>query len=128
MIFTEDDAQAAINASDIANEITEALQFTGRRNDAFYFGVKVMCEWEGYDHKRMVKNCRLSRGTYQQMSTLKDELVELERIYNHHAKNKLFFSDYIRNKGANVRTYDTCYSTYDDVDVSTLKRKRRIAQ
>ena len=128
LVFTEDDAQAAINASNIANEITEAFQFTGRRNDAFYYGVKVMCEWKGYDHNRMVKNCRRLRGTYQQMSTLKDELVELERIYNYQAKNKLFFSDYIRNKGANVRTYDTCYSTYDDVDVSTLKRKRRIAQ
>ena len=128
LIFTEDDAQAAINACDIANELTEALQFTGRRNDAFNFGVKVMCEWKGYDHNRMVKNCRRLRSTYQQMSTLKDELIELERIYNYQSKNKLFFSDYIRNKGANVRTYDTCYTSYKDTDVSTLKRKRRKEQ
>ena len=55
----------------------------------------------------------------------RDQLVEFERIYNYRSKKggRLYFSDYMRNRGENVRDYSKTYSPYNDTDVSTLKEE-----
>ena len=123
LVFTTSDIETAKNTAEMAREIIEALQFTGRPNGAFWTSVKVATQTDGYDHMRMLRNCRDSRSTYTQMSKLSDQLVEFDRIYNKRAKtsNRLYFSDYMRNRGSNVRDYDNCYSSYNDTDVSTLE-------
>lgn len=123
LIFSTEDIDTVTEVNKKANEIIEALQFNGRKNEAFYASVKIATETNGYDHGRMIKNCKTQRSTYSQMARLQDELVEFERIYNYKAgkNNRLYFSDYMRNRGANVRDYSKTYSPYNDIDISTLK-------
>ena len=120
--FTDEEYVMILDIAEKADQIIEALQFTGRVNDAFRTGVKVMCETDGYDHSRMLGKCEKERSTYVQMSRLKDQLVEFERIYNKGAKNrKLYFSDYMRNRGSFVREYTNFRKiAYDGKDMSTL--------
>lgn len=120
--FSPDDAHIAANVIEKAKEISDALQFSGRTNEAFIVGVKVITETNGYNHNRMLTNCKKCRPTYSQMSRLGDQLVEFERIYNKGARvsNKLFFSDYMRTRGSNVRDYSKD-RVYDEKDISTLK-------
>lgn len=121
--FDQNDMEMVIDVSKMAEEILEALQFTARANDAFYSAVKVMTEAKGYDHNRMIRNCKQQKNSYSQMSQLGAQLVEMERIYNYNSRtnSRLYFSDYMRNKGANARDYSKGYSVYEDTDVSTLK-------
>lgn len=121
--FDENDVVKVRNIKGVADDVLDALQFSGRTNDAFYTGIKIASETNGYDHSRMIANCRKQRATYVQMSSLSDQLKELERIYNYKARqgSKLYFSDYMRNKGANIRDYSKTYSPYRDTDASTLK-------
>lgn len=121
--FAEKDYYTVLAVHSAADDITFALQTTHRRNEAFYTAVKVVTETENYNHERMLRNCATLRGSYNQMSSLKDQLVEFERIYNHRTSgdNKLYFSDYLRNKGASVRDYSKTYTPYDDTDISSLK-------
>ena len=123
LTFTEKDAEVVEKVNTMANEILEALQFTARVNDPFRTGVKIMVETDGYDHERMLRNCKTERHSYVQTGRLKDQLVEFERIYNKRARenSKIYFSDALRNKGSNVRDYTHVYSPYDDINVSTLK-------
>jgi len=121
--FTDLDYDKVIRVHKAADEITYALQTTHRRNDAFYTAVKIITETENYSHDKMLRNCAALRSSYNQMSALKDQLVEFERIYNYRTSGdkKLYFSDYLRGKGAAVRDYGKTYSPYDDTDISTLK-------
>lgn len=122
--FTDQDYDKVLAVHKAADEITYALQTTHRRNDAFYTAVKIITETDNYSHERMLRNCATLRSSYNQMSALKDQLVEFERIYNYRTSGdkKLYFSDYLRNKGAAVRDYSRTYTPYDDTDISTLKK------
>lgn len=123
LVFTEKDAETVVHVMELIGEIWEALTFTDRISDAFRNGVKVMSEMEGYNHERMLRNCKTQRGSFNQMTSLGSQLKEFERIYNYKtkAKDKLYFSDYMRDKGRAIRDYSKTYSEYDDKDVSTLK-------
>lgn len=119
--FSQNDYETVEKCTNISNDIINALQYTGRINDAFRTGIKIVCETEGYNHQRMIKNCKKSRSSYVQMGKIGDQLIEFERIYNKYSKgNNVYFSDYMRNRGESVRDYDKTYSVYDDKDVSTL--------
>lgn len=122
LIFTNDDKENVCRIKTMADEIIDALQFTLRPNDAFYTGVKICVETERYDHSRMLRRCREERTAYSQMANLGAQLKEFERIYNKgfSAKSKVYFSDYMRNRGANTRDYSKGYTPYSDVDISTL--------
>lgn len=126
LVFTESDAFTVEYINTCALEILDALQFTGRRNDAFFAAVKVMVETKGYDHNRMLQKCKTERNSYAQMARLIDQLKEFERIYNKGlpAKSKLYFSDYMRNKGSNVRDYNSDFRrNKSQPDISTLKKE-----
>lgn len=128
LAFSDEDAEKVKDICEKADQIAKALLTTNRLNEAFYTAVKVMCEFDGYDHERMLKNCTLNRATYAQMSNLGNQLKEFERIYNYKSKkNKLFFSDYMRNKGYSVRNYDNSTSPFKEMysgeNVSTLEKE-----
>ena len=124
LIFSDQDYDKVLAVHKAADEITYALQTTHRRNDAFYTAVKIVTETDGYSHERMLRNCSTLRASYNQMSALKDQLVEFERIYNYRTSGdkKLYFSDYLRNKGSAIRDYSKTYTPYDDTDISTLNK------
>lgn len=121
--FDETDVKTVLETKKAIDEIVEALQFTGRINDAFIISVKIARETKGYSHDRMLANCRKLRGSYTQMSRIGDQLKEFERIYNYKVKagNRIYFSDYMRMRGANARDYESTYSEYNDTDISSLK-------
>lgn len=112
-----------INIKEKADDIENALAITIRTNDAFYTGVKVMTETKGYEHQKMLINCARERTTYNQMSNLEAQLKEFERIYNKGTRttSRLYFSDYMRNRGYHSRNYNPSYSPYKDKDISTIK-------
>lgn len=125
LIFKEEDVAVAKNVVEKAFELTGALCFAARPNDTFFTSVRVLVQTEGYNHQRMLNNCKKCRSTYCQMSGMEDQLKEFSRIYNYSAKsNKLYFEDYLRNRGNNVRSYDSVgQSVYGEDDVSTLERR-----
>lgn len=120
--FTQKDKDAVKDVLAKIDEIREALQFTARLNEAFTTAVKIMTETIGYDHRHMISSCEKNRSTFSQMSRLEAQLVEFERIYNKNvrAEKKLYFSDYMRNRGANVRDYGAVNTEYHAKDISTL--------
>jgi len=123
--FTPEDAETVKRRCKMADELRTALLFSERLNDQFYGSIKVMDSFAGYNHERMLKNCKQLRTTFVQTSSLSTQLKEFERIYNYRSKNPLYFSDYMRNRGQNVRSYETQPSEYRDKNVSTLKQNGR---
>ena len=80
-------------------------------NDVFIVAVKIITEFPQYDHQRMLKKCVSQRHSFGQMSNLESMLQEFTRIYNYKqlkADGKLYFEEYMRNIGYNVRDYDSC--------------------
>jgi len=125
LVFTKDDYDVVSNVIEKVNDIRKALVFNERLNDAFYTAVKVVVETEGYDHDRMLKKCLQERTTFNQMSKLEAQLKEFSRIYNARsrgAKGNLYFEDYMRNKGYNVRTYENIFIEKNSENAKTLKK------
>lgn len=108
LIFTKSDIQSVDEILKKIAEIKEALAFGFRLNDAFYIASRIMFETKSYNHARMLKMCKQCRGSFCQMSNLENMLKEFSRVYNfkNDKQKKLYFEDYMRDKGANVRTYD----------------------
>lgn len=119
--FTNEDMKKIEEIYKVTTEIKEAIDFSSRLNEAFYTAIVVMQSFP-YDHKRFVKNCVRFRNRFQLFSRLEDQLKEFSQIYNDRARaaDRLYFEDYMRNKGANVRDYDK--KTIEE-DISTLKKE-----
>ena len=110
--FTTQDTEIVTGVKQKADEILEKLSTSYRTNECFYTAVKVVVEWKKYNHNRMLAKCAQERHSYQQMSNLENQLKEFSRIYNARVKlteNKLYFEDYMRNKGYNVRDYKNAF-------------------
>ena len=124
--FNANDTEKVKFVVKCANEIREALADNKRVNDAFMVAVKVMIETEGYNHDRMLKKCAKERSRYSQMSQLEPMLREFSRIYNSHGSNKanLYFEDYMRKRGHNVRSYENVFQQGNTQDVKTLRKKK----
>lgn len=121
--FGKADIAEACNMANRVEEISNALQLKGRsRSQVFLGAMRVIMTTEGYEHPTMIKNCEMNRMSYVPMSRLEDELKQFENIYNYRAREnkRLYFSDYMRNKGASVRDY-TKTNYHNDSDVSTLQ-------
>ena len=108
LIFTKIDKEKVLEILGKINDVKEALMFTGKLNGAFRTSIKVMAETKGYDHERFVRNCGKYRMRFTQTSRIEDQLKVFSEIYNMKLSNekKIYFEDYMRNKGSNVRTYD----------------------
>lgn len=120
--FTEDDRLKVLYVNKKATEIKDVLCFSKRLNEAFFQAIAVITRFESYNHKHMLQACAKNRNSYAQMSGVGDMLSEFERIYNKGLKptNKLFFSDYMRNRGYSVRDYDNSYDSEAE-DISSLQ-------
>ena len=121
--FTDNDAETVKRCLAKANDISRALCFDRRHNNNFFVAVKVVIETEGYNHEEMLTKCEQGRTTFVQTGDLESQLKEFTRIYNRNRKanTRLYFEDYMRNRGHNVRTYETQkFDSTDRIDVSTL--------
>ena len=120
--FDEYDFLKVKNIKEKADEIIGELQYTKKLSNTLYASIKIVIETDGYDHERMLRNCRINRSSFVSTANLADQLVEFERIYNYKARasNRIYFSDYMRNITIN-RDYSKTYTEYKDRDVSTLK-------
>lgn len=109
ILFDDADQNTVVRIYNLAQEIKNALQLSHRLNEAFYVAVKVMVETDGYDHERMLKKCKLYKHKFTQMANLENALKEFSATYNNGQiqKNRLYFEDYMRAKGYNVKNYDT---------------------
>jgi len=106
--FSVNDHNRVVEKCTMGNQILEHLCFTARASEAFWSAVAVITDFDGYSHTRMLKNCEKMRSSYNQMANTGSQLKEFSRIYNvgYGTKNRLYFEDYMRNKGHNVRSYD----------------------
>lgn len=112
LVFTEENKKQAKLFSIMAQEIIDALTLKTKAGlDSFYRGITIVFRTDGYDHQRMVKNAKKCRSSFYVMSALEDMLTEFSRVYNTSARasNKIYFQDYMRNKGANKRDYTDQY-------------------
>ena len=127
-VFTKNDVEETIDTVEKGNELLNVLCFDKRPNDTFFSGVRVLLRTKGYNHQRMLNNCVKCRSSYCQMSGLEDQLKVFSRIYNRYSKGgKLYFEDYMRNKGRNVRSYDQPIpDRFNEADVSTLKISKEV--
>ncbi len=123
--FVERDAELVRQVLACANEISDALCKGTRHSNAFYTAVKIVFDTDGYNHERMLANCKRCRSQYAEMSKIEDQLKEFSRIYNYKAKkDRLYFEDYMRRKGSNVRTYDE-QRYAERVDTSSLVSREK---
>lgn len=105
LVYTENDYSKSIKMLKMVDEIAEILclekvttQFLAALINAF--------NEEGYNHERMKKNLAKNRNNFVITSTSAEQAREITRVYNYRAKAGLiYFEDYYRNKGRNVRTY-----------------------
>lgn len=123
LIYTKEDIEKAKEFVKKTKEILEALCFTQSANDAFFSAVRVLFNHNLYSHSKMLRQCRKCRTSYCQMSKLEDQLKEFSRIYNRGSRSSaIYFEDYMRNRGHNVRSYDDMsHPIGKEEDVSTLK-------
>ena len=122
VIFTESDVVESIKVKKIIDDIYSALAASFRTNDAFKHAIKVMADNPEYDHQRMIENCKKCRSSFVQTAGLENQLKEFDRIYNYKRKPdaRVYFSDYMRNKGYNSRDYGKTTTEYSDKNVQTL--------
>ena len=109
-------------------ELKEALMLEKTPSIAFQTAVKVMLKTEGYEPGRMIRNCKMCRSDFAVMSNLEAQLKEMSRVYNFKRKTgRIFFEDYMRGRGYNVRTYEEIGETLArptaEDDISTLKER-----
>lgn len=127
LIFTEEDIEKVMKCKELILEIQEALLIGKRINDAFVISIKVISEFKGYNHAHMISNCKKLKNSFQLISGIEGMLREFERVYNYKCPTdqRLFFSDYMRNKGHNtVKDYNaTIMTEYDDINVQTLGKE-----
>lgn len=121
LIFTPEDAEKVRECAEYGRQMIEALQITKRVNDAFWKGIRIMIDTDGFDKRRMIRNCIARRNSFSQMGNLAEQLMEFTKTYNFRTKGeKLYFEDYMRNKGTNVRTYMSGGFKEVGEDASTL--------
>lgn len=95
--------------------------------------ISIIYRWEEYNNNgesynadRMIAKCEQNRSSFIQTGNLNSMIAELERIYNYRqpSNTKIYFTDYMRNKGSNVRDYMTSKPTAKNTeDRSTLKKR-----
>lgn len=114
LVFTKDDCASAIRISNMAKEIKTALDLSERATDTFYVAVKVMVDFPGYNHDKMLKKCKLRRNNFVQTAGVENMLKELSKIYNYNSsvKTRLYFEDYMRNRGYNAESYDKDFTVH----------------
>lgn len=123
LVFTEESKEFVIKVIDNGKEILEALCCTKRPSVTFWNSIKVITSNGKYNHKKMLSKCKACRSTYAQMANMENQLKEFSRIYNYKVKSKdekLYFEDYMRNKGLNIRDYSDLNNRGDKTDISTL--------
>ena len=125
--FSTDDMALVRSVIEFSNQLKAVLMIGNRVAETFYTGVAVMMQSECFDQTKMLRNAEKERSSFVVMSRLEDMLKEFSRVYNRGMKkdNRLYFEDYMRNKGANVRSYEDSYLANDTADVSTLKRREK---
>lgn len=123
--FSSDDMMKVRKIMEFANKLIGVFMMSPRCADTFYTGCSVMMMTDGFDQAKMLKNAEKERSQFMVMSRLEDMLKEFSRVYNRGVRqcDRLYFEDYMRNRGSNARSYDTSYFGMEDLDVSTLKRR-----
>ena len=92
-----------------SKDIKKSLMFTGRLTRQFYISIRVLLKTDGYEPSRMVEKCKFFSQDFAMLNSLESLLKFWTKVYNYKVKavaNKLYFEDYMRNKGHNVQRYD----------------------
>lgn len=112
IVFTEEHFKKVLMVNKMSKDILDALTITSKQGlNTFYKCIPVVFNYDGYNHERMVKKCNMCRSSFRMMGSMVDMLTEFSRVYNYKttSSEKLYFQDYMRNKGHNVRNYDEQY-------------------
>ena len=126
LTFTEEDYLAVVDICKKGKEILNALGIK-KGSQTFYKACRVIVQFNGYDHQRMIKNCGTNRYNFTMPNRMGDVLAAFEEIYNYNAKKKfLRFTEHTKKRGCSVRSYDGDYTpnAYKDrTDISTIGAK-----
>ena len=115
LIFSDDDVNQARVFADFKEKVVDALQCKLKMGKAVIRALIIAYNTENFSEKRFVEQCKKNRSTFAFMQTIKDQLIEFERIYNKNLRSKIYFSDYYREVSRPNAKY-----LYNDDDISTL--------
>jgi len=123
LVFTEQDVNQARNVIKTATELKNALDCKYAITLEFYSAVRVLLyKTKGYDHERMMKKCHSWRRKHDGFEPKTKQALILKQfteIYNSGScRTNLYFEDYLRNKGRNVRNYEEQSTGHYKADVS----------
>lgn len=124
--FSEKDVKRVEILSSHITDVMEALDLAKKPNGSFYTALAIAWSFDGYEPKRMVEKCKARRHHFIGASSIEDQLKTFSEIYNYRTSpaKKIYFEDYMRNRGHNVRTYDnTGFAKKPDDDISSLNNK-----
>lgn len=121
MRFTNKDEERCYVIWDIVEKLKDAFCITKRVSETFVKAVIIMVASDKMNTERLLRNAQKCRSNFVQMSGLEDMLTEFSRVYNYRQKGDyVYFEDYMRNKGANVRDYT---KRNERENISTLRSK-----
>ena len=123
--FTEDDMKSVLLFADHAAEIVTSLALSAKPKDVFYIALKIASAHECYDSARMLQKCKKNRSSFTVMASLEDMLKEFSRVFNYgvQSSSRVYFEDYMRNRGYNSRDYEeqVMYGPQSAVSAKTLR-------
>ncbi len=124
--FTEDDLKTVLLFADHATEIINSLALSAKPKDVFYIALKIASAHECYDNTRMLQKCKKNRSSFTVMASLEDMLKEFSRVFNYgvQSSSRVYFEDYMRNRGYNTRDYEeqVMYGPQNAVSAKTLQK------
>lgn len=99
LVFDKNDVETVRKVFEAGMQIKTALAIDKQLPATFYICVKIMMGVDGYNHKRMLQNCKADRHRFVYSTHQEPLLTEFSRIYNYRRKaGYIRFEDYARNK------------------------------
>lgn len=123
--FDENDLACAIVINQKCNDIRNALGLKAKPTNTFVHAVQIIVGHENYDHEHMLQNCKRLKTEYVFTGGIATMLKTFSTVYNNRLQkaDKIYFEDYMRNKGANVINYGADW--FKTTEVQTLGKETK---
>lgn len=121
--FGETDLAFAITINEKCTDIRNALGLKAKPTHTFVHAVQIVVSSDKYDHEHMIQNCKRLKTEYVFTGGIGTVLKTFTAVYNNRLqkRDKIYFEDYMRNKGANVINYGADW--FQTSDAQTLGKE-----
>lgn len=108
LVLSEEQEKFVYLVNKHGKELLTALDWKSKVPVKFYDSVRVLLSTKNYDAQRMIEKCKYMRNNFVMAATFDGILKEWSKVYNYKiiTAKKIYFEDYLRNKGRSVMSYD----------------------